>query len=214
MDHGEHPHPMGTHMSDVLYGLANRFGIDPFSPNIGPRMVLGLFAFVDGAVSFAVVGTLAVLVRQPLVFPSLGPTAFLLFYRPMAKGSAPRNVVLGHLIGIAGGYVALLVFSRTDAKPALESGIPPGAVAAAALSLAITAGLMIWLDAPHPPAAATTLIVSLGFMTSPLQFLVLMAAVVLLVVQDVVINRFAGLDMPLWSPHADSDDRRAEPSEE
>lgn len=60
---------------------------------------------------------------------------------------------------------------------------------------------MVWLDAPHPPAAATTLIISLGFLTEPLHFLVLMAAVALLVAQDVVTKRFAGIDGPLWAPH-------------
>ncbi|HEX2027928.1 MAG TPA: HPP family protein [Nitriliruptorales bacterium] len=50
---------------------------------------------------------------------------------------------------------------------------------------------MAWLKVPHPPAGATTLIVSLGILRTPLDLAGLMAAVVLLVVQGFVINRVA-----------------------
>ena len=53
---------------------------------------------------------------------------------------------------------------------------------------------------PHPPAGATTLIVSLGILREPWQLGVLMVAVFLLVVQGFAINRLAGLDYPVWSP--------------
>jgi CBS-domain-containing membrane protein len=59
---------------------------------------------------------------------------------------------------------------------------------------------MVWCRVPHPPAGATTLIVSLGILREPSQLAVLMLAVVLLVVQGFVINRLAGLDYPWWSP--------------
>ncbi|MDP8931665.1 MAG: HPP family protein [Actinomycetota bacterium] len=196
----QRPHPLGGGMSDVLAGLASRLGFDPFAGDWRARTVLGAFAFVTAGLSFAIVGTLAVMIHQPFVFPSLGPTAFLLFYRPLARSASPRSVILGHLIGVTSGYVALVAFGRTQAGPALQAGVPAKAVGAAALSLALTATLMVLLDAPHPPAAATTLIISLGFLTRPNHFIVLLAAVVLLAAQDVAVNRLAGLDMPLWAP--------------
>lgn len=57
---------------------------------------------------------------------------------------------------------------------------------------------MAWLLAPHPPAGATTLIISLGILPHPSQHAFLMLAVVLLVLQGLVINRLAGIDYPLW----------------
>jgi CBS-domain-containing membrane protein len=75
-------------------------------------------------------------------------------------------------------------------------------VAAAALSLGLTSGAMVWLKLPHPPAGATTLIVSLGILRAPWQLATLMVAVALLVVQGIVINRLAGIDYPLWAPRA------------
>jgi len=59
---------------------------------------------------------------------------------------------------------------------------------------------MVWAHVPHPPAGATTLIVSLGILREPWQLAVLMLAVVLLVIQGFVINRLAGIPYPLWSP--------------
>ena len=59
---------------------------------------------------------------------------------------------------------------------------------------------MVWARVPHPPAGATTLIVSLGILREPAQLAVLMVAVVLLTVQGYVINRLAGIDVPRWAP--------------
>jgi CBS domain-containing membrane protein len=58
---------------------------------------------------------------------------------------------------------------------------------------------MVWCRVPHPPAGATTLIVSLGILREP-WLGVLMFALALLVVQGFVINRLAGTDYPIWTP--------------
>lgn len=73
-------------------------------------------------------------------------------------------------------------------------------VGAAALSLASTGALMILLKAAHPPAGATTLIISLGIVTRPFHLLVIEIAVAILTLQAISINRLAGLDYPLWAP--------------
>ena len=73
-------------------------------------------------------------------------------------------------------------------------------VLAAALSLGLTSGAMVLLRSPHPPAGATTLIISLGVLREPWQIGVLMLAVVMLTIQAFVINRAAGIEYPLWNP--------------
>ena len=40
------------------------------------------------------------------MFPSLGPTAYLFFFTPLAESASPRNAVLGHAIGLLCGFVA------------------------------------------------------------------------------------------------------------
>jgi len=57
---------------------------------------------------------------------------------------------------------------------------------------------MVLLDASHPPAGATTLIVALGIISRPCGLAVIEVAVFLLVAQALVINRLAGLLYPLW----------------
>jgi len=72
-------------------------------------------------------------------------------------------------------------------------------VLAAALSLSLTGAFMIACKAVHPPAGATTLIVSLGIVTAVPNLLIIAAAVALLTVQAIVINRHAGIDYPFWA---------------
>src|SRR5947199_4484164 len=86
------------------------------------------------------------------------------------------------------------------AGPALSEGVTWPRVIAAGLSLGLTSGVMVLLKSPHPPAGATTLIVSLGILRQPWQLVLLMAAVVLLTLQAIAINRLAGIPYPLWSP--------------
>ena len=185
-------------MSDVLRGLLRRFRLPALTERYGTRLMLGFFAFFNGLISIAVMSAAAVVTGQPLIFPSLGPTAFLLFYTPRAPVASPRNSIIGHLIGVLSGYVSLVIFGLTERGPALAEGVTWARVGAAALSLALTSGFMAWLLAPHPPAGATTLIISLGILPHPSQHAFLMLAVVLLVLQGLVINRLAGIDYPLW----------------
>ena len=163
-------------------------------------LVVGGFAFVAGAASIGVMALAAWLTRQPLIFPSLGPTAFMMFYAPRSPSACPRNAIAGHLIGVVSGFLALTIFGLRHAPPALAGGITPPWVGAAALSLALTGGLMAALRVPHPPAGATTLIVSLGILPRPLELLTLVVAVVCLLLLGLGINRLAGIPYPLWSP--------------
>lgn len=194
------PGPIGGDMANVLLGLAERLRVPSLRQRYSSTAVLGLFAFVNGLVSIALMSLAALLTGAPFVFPSLGPTAFLLFYTPMLPTASPRNTVFGHAIGAGAGYLALVVFGLTDRPPALVTGVSGQRIGAAALSLGLTAGLMVWCRVPHPPAGATTLIISLGILRDLHDIGVLMLAVVLLVLQGFAINRLAGIPYPAWAP--------------
>jgi CBS-domain-containing membrane protein len=187
-------------MNSIVLGLARRLRVPALIERHSSTTVMGLFAMVNGIVSIGVMAAAAWATGSPFVFPSLGPTAFLFFYTPLAASAAPRNTIIGHAIGAGAGYLSLVLFGLTDAAPALATGVSVARVGAAALSLGLTSGLMVWLRVPHPPAGATTLIVSLGILTAPTQLAVLMLAVVLLTVQGFAINRVAGIDYPVWRP--------------
>ena len=191
--------PIGGQLTHVLRGLLMRFRLTTLARRYESTLVLASFSLINGFVSIALMATVAVLSGQPFIFPSLGPTAFLFFYTPLAASASPRNAIIGHLIGAVAGWVSLALFGLLAAGPALSAGLSAAHVGAAALSLGLTSGLMVLLKAPHPPAGATTLIVSLGILHTPVQLAVLMAAVVILALQAIVINRLAGLPYPLWA---------------
>jgi CBS-domain-containing membrane protein len=149
---------------------------------------------------------LAMVTDEPFVIPSLGPTAYLLFATPLAATASPRNSICGHLIGAAAGYLSLLVFGLTDAPAVFTADVEWTRVGAAALSLGLTTGLMIVLRVPHPPAAATTLLIALGVLREPWELVVVMLAVVLLVAQAFAINRAVRVPYPVWAPVAAADD--------
>ena len=71
----------------------------------------------------------------------------------------------------------------------------------AALALAVTCMLLVRLSCPHAPACASALLIALGAVTDWVELLALAVAVVVLTVQAVCINRIAGLNVPIWSPH-------------
>ena len=158
-----------------------------------------LFMFVNGFISIAILCGLAKLLETPFIFPSLGATAFLVFFTPTTPAASPRNTLCSHAVAIACGYAALWVTGLQHAGPAIVTHLSWTRILAVALSLATTGALLILLNVPHPPAAATALIVSLGVVTRPAYLFVLEAAVALLVVQAIVINRLTGVRYPLWA---------------
>lgn len=192
-------HPIGGEMSDIIRGIVTRARLTWLLNRYSRVPVLALFSFVNGCISIGLMSLLAVITNSPFVFPSLGPTAFLFFFAPTAPSASPRNALFGHAIGLACGYASLWVVGLQYAPSAMTEGVNLPRVLAAALSVACTGALMILLRVGHPPAGATTLIVSLGILRTPEQMIVLMVAVVLLTIQAFVINRLAGIPYPLWS---------------
>jgi CBS-domain-containing membrane protein len=190
---------LALHDPEVVRSLAARLQIGGLLARHPERQVWALFMFVNGVITIGLLAGVAMLSRTPFVFPSLGPTAFLLFFTPRAPAASPRHTIYGHAIGLLCGYAALWLFGLRHAPPAMVTGVSAARVGAAALSLGSTGALMILLKAAHPPAGATTLIVSLGFVTRPLHLAVIELAVAILLLQGIVINRLAGIDYPLWA---------------
>lgn len=191
--------------SDHMLSLLRRLRLDWLLDHFPPRLVRSVYVFINGFVTIGLLALLALVSRNPFVFPSLGPTAFLLFFAPLAKQSSPRNTIFGHAIGILCGYGAYVL----TGAGALPFGVHPGIfwprILAAALSLSATGAFMVLLGVSHPPAGATTLIISLGIIARPRELVIIEVAVFLLVAQALLINRLAGVSYPLWNPAAGSE---------
>lgn len=156
--------PVLGQLSHVVRNLLLRLRFTELAKHHDSTVVLGAFSFINGCLSIAIMSTVALISHEPFIFPSLGPTAFLFFYSPLAVSASPRNTFYGHLIGAAAGLGSLLVFGLQDVAAAFSAGVDAPRVGAAALSLGLTSGLMVLFRAPHPPAGATTLIISLGIL--------------------------------------------------
>jgi CBS-domain-containing membrane protein len=164
------------------------------------RVRLTLYALVNGGLTLAVLGVVAHFARSPLIFPSLGPTAFLLFHDPLSPAASPRNALLGHAIGVVAAWIALLCFGLAFAQ-ADPPGEPGWArLGAVVLALALTSGGMSLTELPHPPAGATTMIVALGMLPRAEDAAILLLGVAGMVAQGAILNRLAGLPYPLWAP--------------
>jgi CBS-domain-containing membrane protein len=167
-----------------------------------PRHVWAAFILVNALLTMMILGALARITGILLIFPSIGPTAILCFLHPHTPNAAPRNALLGHAIGLGCGYASLLAFGLTHAGAALPETFLWSRVLAVSCALAATSSLMVFLRTVHPPAGATTLIVSMGLVTRPLQLCAIELSVALLVLLAIAANRMAGIDFPLWSPRA------------
>jgi CBS-domain-containing membrane protein len=177
-----------------------------------PAGALGIL--ICGFIAVALLGIVAMASGVPFLFPSIGPTALLLFSGPTAPTASPRNTLCGHAVGIVCGYFALWATGLTHAASAMAAGMDVSRIIAAALSLSLTGSLMTLLRVPHAPAGATTLIISLGIITSPRDLAVIELAVALLVLCALVVHRCFGTDYPWWRPRGESNGSKSSASDE
>lgn len=180
-------------------GVLRQLHLESLASRYSRKTVMAGFNLLNGGLSIALVSFVALVTQEAFIFPSLGATAFILFYVPLAQPASPRNTLCGHFIGALMGLVALALFDLQDAPSAFTGGVDLARVGAAAVSLGLTSCLMVMFGVAHPPAGATALIVSLGLMPDPAQLPVLMAGVLLLLVHAFVMNRLSGIPYPLWA---------------
>lgn len=128
-----------------------------------PRVPDIVWAPLVAAFLMLIVGFIGVLAHQPWLFPSLGPTAFLQAEQPEQPTARFYNTVVGHLHGLVAGLFAVLILGANLAPPVLSTGeLTPVRVWASVLAIGLNMLFGFLLKASHPPAAATTLLVSLG----------------------------------------------------
>jgi len=133
---------------------------------------------------FTVLGVIAWGSGQPFIFPSLGPTAFVLAFDRRSERTQTYRVIGSHLIG---GIAGLIVWTVVATGISITATPPPLSIegfrlaASATVSIVLTSWAMIATDAIHPPACATTLIISLGLLSTPLRVGIIVGSVTILV---------------------------------
>lgn len=102
------------------------------------------------------------------IFPSLGPTAYLLASDEQFSYSA-NTVIGGHACGVIGGWVSYHVIAAPYDMMHISGAMSYEGlmlVSGSVIAIILTIVLMLLFNASHPPACATTLIVSLGILPS------------------------------------------------
>lgn len=126
---------------------------------LGAALYAGWVALVITGID----GGLGLAFQQPWLFPSLGPTIFVHTVTPQQEAARPWNTFVGHAIGAAAAFLSLTLFGALHAPSAMTSGqVTFSRIAASALAVALTIGGQIPARAGHAPAAATTLLITLG----------------------------------------------------
>jgi len=149
---------------------------------------------VRAGLLLAILGVVAWGTGEPFVFPSLGPTAFVLVFEGQSERTRARRVVGGHLVGAAAGAVAWTLVAGDAAMvppPAAWSVAGLRLAGSAVVALVLTSGGMLATRTVHPPACATTLIVSLGLLSTPRQIAVVALGVVVLAGAGAALRRLA-----------------------
>jgi CBS domain-containing membrane protein len=187
-----------NHRAEHVFSLVQRFRLGWLLAHLPTKLVWATYVAFNSFVTIALLTILALLTRNPFVFPSLGPTAYLFFFTPLAESASPRNAVLGHAIGLICGFAAYKITGMHVFPEGFAGEVYWPRILASALALSFTGATMVLLHVNHPPAGATTMIVSLGILAKPGYLPIIEIAVVLLAAQAFVINRLAGLPYPLW----------------
>ncbi len=164
------------------------------------HLVSMLFVLASGATAIGIITFMAWLTDLPLLFPPLGPSAFILFYTPLAESACPRNVTLAHGLAVCCGLAAFHGSAAIFGVAETAATFSWHSVAAMVAAMASVSLAMVALHCVHPPAAATSLIAAMGYVENSIQGIGIMAAVLLLVAAAIVFNRYiGGLPYPYWS---------------
>lgn len=124
-----------------------------------------LWATLGEAGLIFVITAIALGVREPLIFASLGPTAYELVEQPHQRSARTYNIIVGHMIGLGCGFLALFLLGGWAEPNALSTAIvTQRRLWIIVIAVTATTFLTLIARAGQPAALATTLLVALGSM--------------------------------------------------
>lgn len=128
---------------------------------------------------------------QPLIFASLGPTAYELVEQPQLRSARTYNIVVGHLIGLGAGFLALYVLHAWAAPNIISAGVVSAdRLWAVVIAATLTTFVTLILKAGQPAALATTLLVSQGSMQTRRDAIAIVAGVLIIAAIGEPLRRF------------------------
>ena len=153
---------------------------------------------IHGTLLIGVVGAFAWITGQPFIFPSLGPTAYVMVKAPEKPSHQSKAVISGHLIGIVAGLIGYHLFAggvSLGVGFSARSWAILRIVVSGIFAMVVTSEFLLWADIDHAPATATTLLVALGLLQTLRDgFTILVAVIVLVIVEEGV--KMAPITLP------------------
>lgn len=155
--------------------------------NVDDKLSAGIYTMLQ----FVVLGIIAWATGRPFIFPSLGPSAYLMATGEVDRAEGGYHIIGGHTVAVITGMIAYHPIAAGIASPDVF-GADPAAFSPDVLLLAISATIgmvlctiaMLVVKTNHPAACATVLIVALGIMADPLDGAIIIGAVIVLYVHQ------------------------------
>lgn len=133
------------------------------APSRARRALSILLRSVLGGLLALLAGGLGYITGNLWLFPSLGPSIFMMVESPHIKSSSLYNMTVGHLVGIISGYSIAIITGAAYVQSVFEVGhLQLSHVVASCIAIALVILIHIPLKASHPPAVATTFLITLG----------------------------------------------------
>lgn len=129
--------------------------------------------------------------KEPLIFASLGPTAYELVEQPQLRSARAYNIFVGHMIGLGSGFLAVYLLNAWHEPNVVLTGlVSTERLWAMALAVALTTFLTLLLKAGQPAALATTLLVCLGSMQTRRDALAIVIGVLIITALGEPVRRY------------------------
>lgn len=126
-------------------------------------------------------GGISLVFGTPLLFASLGPTAYEQIEKPESPSARFYNVVVGHWIGLGCGFAALAMLNAWDApNPMVIGHFNAVRVEVCGIAVSLTALLTLLAKAGQPAAYATAILVAVGSMQKASDAMAIAVAVLIL----------------------------------
>ena len=150
---------------------------------------LAIAPAAEGAL-ILLLGGLGWAAQQPLLFASLGPTAYEIVEWPLRKSARPYSVIAGHMVALAAAWGALVMCHGLHSPSVATAGtVVVPRIWAAVISVMLTTAVTLAIGASQPAALSTTLLVALGAMQTVRAALDIVVAVLILVAAAEPIRR-------------------------
>ena len=139
----------------------------------------------------AAVAGIGIAAREPLLFASLGPSAYLAAHKPRERSASFHNVFLGHMIGLGAGFFAVFLLHAWTAPITFVNSYSIAPIRLACVALAVFLSLFAdsLLHIDHAATEATTILVATGFFRTAKDALMVVQAVAIVAILSELFRR-------------------------